>query len=1058
METKQLVKLWNSEMRDKRINKRMILVIIYICFFFSGFTSLVFEILWSRQFVTVFGNSSYAISIVLCAYMAGLGLGGIFGGKIADSTKKRAEIYVLILTTVAIWAILIPPMLDWLRSFVPGLSSLLPNSLLLSIITRFGLSFIVLVIPCFLMGTTLPLLVRMVTESADYIGVRIGMLYALNTLGAAFGSFTAGIWMVDTLGLGNTNLVGISINIAIAVVILVFLKPINLFSTVELSAEDSNIFLAPEHYVPLGLLLSIAFFNGVVGLASEVLWLRYLSFLASVAYVFPLLLSIYLLGIAVGGLIYRLFATKMKRPLRTLGLLEIMLALSIPAAFVISAFIFAKGPPEPIGLKGMAFITMFVPTILMGIIFPLLCSIYGNKLEKLGRSIGKLYAVNTIGTVAGSLLPVFFLVPLFGIQLSLFIISIIAGAIGLSLLAYNTWNNKRFIFTFAVVYALFLIMFFVVVPRDLCQEVFLSTDFELNKHNDILFYKEGRTGTAIVTRDRINNCKTVYINGMREVPVLYAHKLCFKMIGCLGPLLHPKPDEVLMICFGGGIAAGATTCFPEVKSLTIVDLEESVVEAAKLLSEENNHLLENPSVKVVIEDGRNYLLISRRKWPVIVSDATHPKSGDSWVLYTREFYRLVQEHLTDDGVFVQWLPMHSLSTAEFKIILRTFLSVFPNVSLWITHGVDERATFSSYTLLTATAKPLEIDVSSLRERLNAEMVHKNLEPYGLHTPLGFLNTFLCAEDRLQLWVGKGPVNTDNLPYSYYETQYSKGSRLIAGELTELMEDVWPFLSNIGSDRETQKLKEELTRYTEVNRLALLGHIGEAYALFPDDIRCIKMRGIYETWPTYLKRLVNMYWEDSPVLMMLAQKMLKAPRGIQPAVNIYERVLELEPNNIEALNSLSSILINEGHLKLAEEYLERAVNLKPNDAESHYNLSLVLERSGRRKEAFQHLRKAAMNASFEEAPRQLGLYFARKKLFSEAIPWFRKAVEINPISTQSRIYLAVALLSTRQIQEALQEVNYVLKIEPENEIALEILAEIGKEGETVIEYQVDTIKP
>jgi spermidine synthase/Tfp pilus assembly protein PilF len=522
-------------------------------------------------------------------------------------------------------------------------------------------------------------------------------------------------------------------------------------------------------------------------------------------------------------------------------------------------------------------------------------------------------------------------------------------------------------------------------------------------------------------------------------------------------MLHSQVDEVLMICFGGGIAAGATTCIPGVKSLTIVDLEESVVEAAKLLSEENNHLLENPSVKVVIDDGRNYLLTSRRRWPVIVSDATHPKSGDSWVLYTQEFYRLVEAHLTDDGVFVQWLPMHSLSTTEFKIILRTFQSVFPHVSLWITQGVDERATFGSYTLIVATQKPLKIDVSLLRERLNAETVRKDLEPYGLHNLSGFLNTFLCAEDRLRLWVGKGPVNTDNLPYTHYETRYSRGATIIRAELIELMEEVWPYLTNTGSEQEAKGLREELNLYTEVNHLLLLGRISEAYALLPDDIRCNKIRSIYEQWPDYIQKLVNIYWDDPMALVMLAQKRLKGPDGIQSAMNIYKRVLELDPNSIEALNMLGTKFMNEGHLQTAEEYLRRAVHLKPNDAEAHYNLCLLLEITGRDAEALQHLQKAALDSDFEDASVKLGLYFARKKRFSEAIPWFRRAIEINPMSTQSRIYLAVALLSTEQMQEALQQVNYVLKMEPENEVARDILLEMGKKGDAITGNLIDTVK-
>lgn len=1011
--------------------------------------------------MTVFGNSSYAISVVLSAYMAGIGLGGIFGGRLADRTKNRVGIYAIILTFIAIWALFIPLMLDWLRAIVPTLAFLTTDYLLIGMITRFILSFAILGIPSFMMGITLPLLVRMLTASREHIGLNVGMLYALNTLGAAFGCFAAGIWMIDTLGLGNMNLVAVGIYIVLAIVILVLWKPINTLSNLSLTETDKTksfpeekMVLNLDYEVPGWFFLVVAFFNGMVGLASEILWMRYLSFLASIAYVFPILLSIYLLGIGIGSLIYRMFAVKIKSPIKALGLIEILLAFSIPATFVVSAYVYTAVSPPPLDFRVMAFIVMFVPTILMGIAFPLLCSIFGRSLQTLGRNIGELYAINTAGTVVGSLLPVFVLIPTLGIQRSFLFVSLICGAMGIFLLTRSRVKKLWLKVRLAVIYTLVLVVFFI-VPSNLCQRVFNSTSFYLSEHTDVLFYREGRTGTSIITRDKINDCKTVYINGVSEVPLLYTTQLCFKMIGDLGPMLHPHPDKVLMICFGGGIAAGATACLPEVKSLTIVDMEKSVVEAAKLLKEENNNLLENPTAKVVIDDGRNYLLMSRRKWQVVVSDATHPKSSDSWVLYTGEFYRLVREHLTDKGVFVQWIPMHNLSTAEFKIIVRTFQSVFPNVSLWIIHGVEERATFSSYALLVATPSPLKINLDNLRERLTVERVREDLRPYGLHTPSGFLNTFLCAGDRLRHWVGKGPINTDNLPYTHYETSYSRSPMLSDAELIELMEDIWPYLTNTGSDRDAKQLREELSLYAEVNRLALLGRLSEAYVLLPDDIRCRRMRRIYEEWPDYIQKLVNIYWEDPLSLMMIAGR---PPGSIQSAVNIYKRVLELDSDNVEALNMLGIEFMNQGNTLEAEKYLRKAVHLKPTSAEAQYNLCLLLEITGRDTEALQHLRKAALNSDREQPSVKLGLYFARKKRFSEAIPWFRRAIEINPMSIQSRIYLAVALVSTDNMQEALQQVNSVLDMYPDNQIALEILTEMGKQRKTADGNSIDTVKP
>ena len=232
----------------------------------------------------------------------------------------------------------------------------------------------------------------------------------------------------------------------------------------------------------------------------------------------------------------------------------------------------------------MVMLTVFLPTVLMGFAFPLLCAVYSRGLQTLGKRIGLLFAVNTVGTVLGSLLPIFFLIPSLGIQSSLLLISALYGFMGLFLLVSVNIGNKPSMAAVtlpaSVACAVIFFLFFKVVPSDLCRQVFLATDFNLAKHTDILFYREGCTGTAVVTQNRINNCKTVYINGVSEVPLLYPHQLCFKMIGDLAPMLHPAPDDVLMICFGGGVAAGATSVLPDVKSLTIVDLERSVVKAA----------------------------------------------------------------------------------------------------------------------------------------------------------------------------------------------------------------------------------------------------------------------------------------------------------------------------------------------------------------------------------------------------------------------------------------------------------------------------------------------
>jgi spermidine synthase len=931
---------------------------VYVSFFLSGLTSLLFEVIWSRQFVTVFGNSSYAISIVLCAYMAGIGLGGLLGGRLADRLTRRIFAFAVVQVVVAFCALAIPPMLDWMRLLVPTLSVLSSHSLLISAIARFGLSFAILVVPCFLMGTTLPLLVRAVTDSDKIIGSRIGLLYCVNTLGAALGCLAGGFWLIGAFGLRATNLLAVVINFVIAFVALA----ISIRNDVALPAVPVHQTQMPDHYesrVPSSLLLTIAFLNGFAAIVCEVLWVRYISFMVGSTYVFPIILCVYLLGAGLGSLVYGLLAGRIRRPAQMLGVAELLMAILIPVMFITSASVFVRNSPPIHNPQAIAVIAVFLPTVLMGFAFPLLCTVYGRGVQTLGSRTGLLFAVNTIGTVLGAILPIFVLIPFFGIQSTLLLVSVLYGIMGILLLAFTCLKNRPSILTVALpaagVYAVALFLFFTLVPSDLCKQVFLATDFALAKHTDILFYREGCTGTAVVTRNHINDCRTVYINGVSEVPLLYAHQLCFKMIGDLAPMLHPAPDDVLMICFGGGVAAGATSVLPDVKSLTIVDLEQSVVKAASLLSQENNNLLQNPKAHVVIDDGRNYIMTSQRKWPVIVSDSTHPKSGDSWVLYTRELYQQVRDHLADDGVFVEWVPIHGLKIDEFKIIARTFQSVFPHTSLWVVHGVDEQARFVAYVLFAATPQPLKIDVANLQSRLSAEPVRRDLEPYGLHTPAGFLDSFLCAEDSLRRWTATGPVNTDDLPFTQYKTWYSRGPMFRNTDFLEPMEDIWPFLFNAGSEENAKLLRQALSLRAKINRLALAGNLDKAYSFLPDDIRYRQMKSLYEKGPQYVNALADLFRDDLKVLELLARLRLSGPGGLQATTPIYLRILKLDPKNVNALNTLGAICINANLLPQAQNYLTLAVQQQPDYFNARYNLGLVFYRQGRGKEAIPHLR-------------------------------------------------------------------------------------------------------
>jgi spermidine synthase len=917
-----------------------------------------------------------------------------------------------------------PSLLEALRKLAPMLAALAPESLFVATLIRFALAFLILAVPCSLIGATFPLLCRVVVSSQNNIGRNIGILYSWNTLGSAIGCVATGCWLVERLGLRQTNLWLAAINLMVGCVALAWRRtaPADLKRHVDATGETGN---AGARIYPALIsdrsLLAIAFLNGLAGIVCEVVWFRYLDFLLFLghpAYVFPAILCIYLIGLGIGGFLFQRCARRRSPSVGMLSVVELLLAVAVLASFATGALIFSSGPPPRLGIIGMALVTVLPPTVLMGFAYPLVCSLYNTKPKELGSRTGIFVAMNTAGTVLGSLLPVFVSIPLLGIQGSLLTACGVFSAIGVSLLFSQSLEERRPV-PFAVGCFVSVILLVLFVPRQICRQVFLGMGFTLAGHTDILFYREGRTGTAIVARDRLNQQKVLYVNGNPEAPTLYADQLCFKLLGDLGPLLHSNPSDVLMVCFGGGIAAGAVECLPDVHALTVVDLESSVIDAAHVLSEENNAVLQNPKTHIVIDDGRNYIVNSRRKWPVIITDSTHPKAPDSWVLYSREFYRQVEARLTDDGVFVQWAPFHDLSVDEYKIILRTFQSVFPHTSLWVADGMNERGQFITYTLLVATPHSLSIDPFRLQARLDAPSVSRDLQPYGMGTADGMLEAFLCGEDRLRQWVGAGPVNTDDLPLTYYITKYARGSRMGNGALAQLSERVAPYLLSAGPEGWRAELMSKLELRDRAKHAALSGALAEAYSLLPDDPRYRRMAELYNHASDYVDALADLYKNNINGLLYAARLGVPGPKAYQSSQRIYERVLKIDPNNVDALNMLGCIYSSTGALAEAQSCFERAIERDPNFGNVQYNFGNLLFRQGRAEDASRHYREALrIDPGDVEARINLGTLLLQSGTLDGAVACYRRAIELRPDSFDAFYNLALALKQKGETTEAI----------------------------------------
>lgn len=783
---------------------------LLVLFFFSGVSSLVYQVVWARMLTVVFGTTLLATSTVLSAFMAGLALGSYVLGRYIDRCKHPLRIFAALEVGIGLFALFFPSISANLGNAYGALVGLQGNFYLFSL-ARFGLCFALLLIPTALMGGTLPVMAKFAVRRLGRLGGRVGQLYAVNTLGAVVGVLAATFGLMEGLGLRGTTQ-------AIAVVNFLVAGAAWLWGgqrAVSIDEAAATKETAHSDLVLWGVLAGFAI-SGFAALGYEVAWMRLLmvSFSFNSHYEFSIVLVAFLSGLALGGWLgSRLLS---RRPDLLSIFIGIQFLIGACGALSVLAFAHLSALVEPIqradswwmsrtGVFFTAVSIMLLPTVAMGVIFPLVGQIYTRQLARLGRGIGDIGAVNSLGAVGGAFVTGFVLIPLLGTEWSVKVLAALNGLVGLAI-ALISQQRKRLVWSGAVGLALLLVL----VPSDVLRRI--AEPAAVNR--ELVFYQEGAEG-VITVEQQTDGFRKMALNGGGQVPTDYSSLQIFRLLGHLPLLLHPDPQEVLVVSLGGGIALGGAAQY-EPRRITCVELVPEVIDAARLhFGEFNHHVLENPTawnIELVIDDGRNFLLSSRDTYQIITGDATHPTSADSWVLYTKEFYELCRAHLSTDGIMAQWLPFHGLPPDDYKTIVRTFQHVFPHATLWRSNN---------YSIMVGTMQPQVIDWELLNEKMAPPRVHRSLENIDMGNAFALLNSLVMNEVALRRYVGEGPLNTDDHPYISFVSPkgYSSGS-------WEVLEDLAPYRTSALSllTAPSATVRETIEAYFKAGEHALEGDI------------------------------------------------------------------------------------------------------------------------------------------------------------------------------------------------------------------------------------------
>jgi spermidine synthase len=759
-----------------------------LLFFFSGLSGLIYQVLWLRLVGLVFGVTVWAASTVLASFMAGLALGSLVAGRLVDRVRNPLLWYGVAEILVGLSALATPAALDGVEGLYTELFSALPHALVPLTFLRFSLAFIVLAVPTTLMGATLPIIVKSSLLRTEGLGERIGLLYATNTAGAVAGTLLAGLYLIGGVGITASFQWAAFINVIVGIVAIVAAFPERAPSANSAGPRAAHTPATddfPEVAIPASarwVVLLVFALSGFVALALEVIWFRVLVlFLHVSTYAFTTMLATVLCGIAVGSYVAMPLVRRRLDWLALLAVLELATGVAALLSFTLLGFTYAIVSAESLVGSSLlrqtlqmlvaSFVAIFPTMLLMGIAFPIGLRLWAasgaDASRHTGERIGLFYSLNVFGAILGSVAAGFLLLPPLGSQSSLIAVAAISLVSGLLLLTRLPRTRRAFAFSAGGVGVLLFLLAAASVPNP-----FAMVLAHRYSGAHLLWWEEGVQATVTV-HQQPSGTRVLYIDGLHQAEDSLSQVHLHRQIGHLPMALHHNPTDALVIGLGGGVTPGAVSQHSGVQ-VDVVELSETVVRGAEWFNHVNNNVTQHPNVHLRIDDGRNYLLLTPKRYDVITADVIQPTTAGSGNLYSAEYFQLVRNVLRDDGLVLQWIGIRPETT--YQLIMRTFLSVFPNTTLW-----------ANGQLMVGTKQPLGLDSLAFERKLQDPLTREALESIGVLSFEMLLALYTAGPEELQQLVGPGPILTDDRPRVEYFLSLPRSEPII--DLSHMRGDV-----------------------------------------------------------------------------------------------------------------------------------------------------------------------------------------------------------------------------------------------------------------------------
>ncbi len=856
----------SAESESKPFHREMFLLVLAL-FFASGFSSLIYQVVWTRHLTLIFGSTTFATATVLAVFMGGLALGSFCAGRIADKVARPFLWYGILEGIIGLWALIVPILLDISVSSYRVIWELTHFDFFAFSLLRLALAAIILLLPTTLMGATLPLLSKYVTTSLSTVGDKVGTIYAINTLGAVCGAAQSGLILLPGLGLSTTTLIAAGLNVLLCVIVLYVSakleglgkqkkgKPKEVETPADQSSKsndeeksattiDSSAALAtskskkkkkrkgkhkiaddaeePDATSPskdavgesktasvaassddttlpkdaprtkaaklpnqIYVALAAIAISGAAAMIYEVCWTRTLSMvIGGSTYAFTVMLATFLSGIFLGSFFCAKAVDKFRQPYLAFGVFQILVAAGCLTSLVLCRYLptwnlqLNELLPNALFSVWIRFIlaeAMLLPlTLFLGALFPIVIKCTASDIEHIASSVGTVYSANTMGAIVGSIFAGFVLIPQFGVEKTMVIATGVNMLVGVMMI-FAQQDAKLSIKLAYVFFGAIVFFSFIANPNAVGDKKdFLlaqSTRRALRDGYDVLNPKSN--WSAVMARTQLiyykdGPCSNVAILKFAEGDKVGTYSLLTN--GCVDAsdgadmsqqvllasypmLFRPNARRACVIGWGSGVTVAELLNFP-VTTITAVELEPAVIEAAKIFNRHTHEPEKNPRVKVEINDGRNFLLATTQKFDVIVSEPSNPWQVGVCNLFTSEYFECVKDRLTPDGVLSLWLQLGEISPDSIKAVMSALNGQF---KYCLALASDQ-----SNLVILASQKPLAANYQKLEEVFRDPYVTRALDKAKITTPEGVLARIFLTPSGISYMVRGFKPNTDNL--------------------------------------------------------------------------------------------------------------------------------------------------------------------------------------------------------------------------------------------------------------------------------------------------------